>query len=67
MSFSSFFLLPSCRFLSAAASFLFLSVYPPIILLCFNILFPSFLLSHVYPISNFHFPLMKLDEDYDYV
>jgi len=58
---------PSSRFLSAAAFFLFLPIYPPIILLCFNIPFPSFFLSHFYPISNFHFPLMKLDEDYDYV
>ena len=31
------------------------------------VLFPSSLLSHFYPISNFHFPLMKLDEDHDYV
>jgi hypothetical protein len=30
-------------------------------------LFPSFLLSNFYTISNFHFPLMKLHEDYYYV
>jgi len=56
LSFSSY-----RRFLSL--SLLLSSSHSPL----FSVPFPSFLLSHFYPISNYHFPLMKLDEDYDYV